>query len=84
MLVVRTIDPSGSFSIGVNLANELFNYIRHAIGEKSTVVVPLSEIEKLGGDDWLLEISAHAEQLKIEVMPHPTDISLLVVARNAP
>ncbi|HLU18437.1 MAG TPA: hypothetical protein VKZ66_00630 [Pusillimonas sp.] len=66
------------------MSNELFNYIRHAIGEKSTVVIPLSEIEKLGGEDWLLEISAHAEQLKIEVMPHPSDMSLVVVERNAP
>lgn len=48
------------------------------------MVIPLSEIEKLGGEDWLLEVSAHAEQLKIEVMPHPSDMSLVVVERSAP
>lgn len=61
---------------------ELYNYIRHALGDKSTVVVKISEVEKLGGEDWLLEIAAQAEQLKVQITPHPKDRSLIVIERE--
>ena len=61
---------------------ELYDYLRHTLGDNASVIIRISEIEALGGEDWLLEVSAQAERLKVQVMPHPQDFSLIVVERD--
>jgi len=60
----------------------LYTYLQQVLGEKPFVVIRISEIEQLGGDDWLLEVAAQAEELKLQVMPHPKDASLVLIERD--
>jgi len=66
------------------MTTPLHNYIKHALGEKPSAVIRISEIEALGGEDWLLEVAAQAEQLKLQVMPHPQDTALILIERETP
>src|SRR5690606_12957161 len=66
------------------MTTPLHHYIKQALGEKTSAVIRISEIEQLGGEDWLLEVSAQAEQLKLQVMPHPQDTTLVLIERERP
>ena len=64
------------------MTTALYNHLQQALGEKKSVAIGISEIEVLGGEDWLLEVAAHAEELKLQVMPHPKDLSLILIQRE--
>lgn len=66
------------------MTTPLYNYLQQALGEKPSVSMRISEIEGLAGEDWLLEVAAHAEELKLHVMPHPKDVSLIIIQRQDP
>lgn len=56
--------------------------LRTALGQKKSITIQIQDIEKIMGDDWLLEFSAQAQELGLRVDPHRTDPALLSVTRS--
>jgi len=64
------------------MSTELYVDLKSALGARKSITVPIKDIERTIGDDWLLELSAQAHQLNARVDPHPTNASLVSVTRN--
>lgn len=55
--------------------------LKSALGNRKSITVQISEIETIIGDDWLLELSAQADELGARIDPHHTDTSIVEVTR---
>jgi len=55
--------------------------LRNALGQKKSITLKVDQIEKIMGEDWLLEFSAQAQELGARIDPHHADPSLISVTR---
>jgi len=62
---------------------KLRHYIREKLGNSRSINVPISELEQIAGDDWLLEVVAQAQSLQLRVTPHARDDSLVLIERES-
>ncbi|NYT35576.1 hypothetical protein ERD78_01725 [Allopusillimonas soli] len=49
------------------------------MNDKPSAEIPIEKLERIAGDDWLLEVAAQAQQLHADAEPHPTKKALIVV-----
>ena len=62
---------------------KLRDYIRERVNHSSSVMVPISELERIAGEDWLLEVVTEAQSLQLRVSPHARDDSFVVIERES-
>lgn len=46
------------------MSNELYAALRDVLDDKPSAEIPIKELERIAGDDWLLEVNAQAQQLE--------------------
>lgn len=61
---------------------KLYELLEERLLGKQFVAMKISEIEAIGGDDWLLELNEQAMKLSAIAEPHPKDPQLVLVSRQ--
>lgn len=64
------------------MKTKLYVMLEEGLVGKAFIEIPISELEAIAGDNWLLEVSEQAERLNATVQPHPKDPSVALVARS--
>jgi hypothetical protein len=64
------------------MAISLPEFLNEQLGNKNSVIVRISDIEQIAGEEWLLEVCFAAEHLRVKVNAHPKDISLAILERD--
>lgn len=60
----------------------LYTLLEAKLGTQSSIALSIGELEKIAGDDWLLEVNEQALKLNARAEPHQQDPSLVLIVRG--
>jgi len=63
------------------MKNALRDLLYAALGNKQSATISLLDIERVGGEDWLLDVNEQALRLNARIEPHAKDLSLATIMR---
>lgn len=61
------------------MRDDIYHLLSVALDSSQCAKVEICKLERIAGDDWLLEVSQQAMQLKAHILPHPTKPEMLIV-----
>jgi len=64
------------------MSNELYLLLQQALEREASIDVPISKLQHLAGEDWLLELCTQAQKLNAIAEPHPQNLLYARITRQ--